>query len=465
MEKSMTSFDVIVIGGGPGGYVAAIKSSLSGENTALIEEDSLGGVCLNWGCIPTKSLLRNAEIVGNLSKGEFFGFAVDNIRSDYAKAQVRSRQVSARLVEGIKHLMRKNKITVFNDTAKFTGIKQVSLVKTKQRLTAKNMIIATGSNPFWLPFLDYTEPNVLDSKKALQLTAAPKSMIIVGAGAVGMEFATIFSAYGTNVYIVEMQSSILPNEDQAVSDLIQNEYANKHIEIYTGTKITAVKNDGKTVVAKLEKDGKSFTLTSESILSATGISPNGRGLDLALCGVKTDERGFIPVNEHMQTSAESVYAIGDITGKLALAHVASAQGMLAVDNICKKSVKPIIYDNVPKCTYTGPEVASAGLTEQKAISLGYDVGAAVFPLLANGKAISYGETTGMVKLIYDKRYGQLLGAHMCGVHVTEMIWGIAGYLNMEMTIEEMQRVIHPHPSVSEAIMEAAHMANGEPIHI
>ncbi|MEG1990782.1 MAG: dihydrolipoyl dehydrogenase [Christensenella sp.] len=461
----MASYDVIVIGGGPGGYVAAIKAALGGKKTALVEKENLGGVCLNWGCIPTKSLLRNAEIVRDLAEGEKFGFSVGEIKTDYEKAQKRSRAVSARLVSGIEYLMKKNKITVYKDTARMSGKKELTLAGTGEKISGKNIIIATGSRPFALPMLDYAQANVLDSKKALQVTRAPKSIIIIGAGAIGMEFATVFSAYGAQVHVVEMLPRVLPNEDAEVSALVEKEFKKKGFDVHVGTKIVDVKNDGKKIKAQCEKDGKTFTIESEYILAATGIRPNTEDLNLKSFGVNINKRGYIEVDSNMRTNVQGIYAIGDVTGKLALAHTASAQGMHAVNDICGKRTEALNYNNIPKCTYAVPEVASAGLTEAKAKEEGYNVGTAVFPLSANGKAISYGDDTGFVKLVYDKKYGQLLGVHMAGIHVTEMVWGVVGYLGMEMTIEEMAEVVHPHPSVSEAIMEAAHMANGEPIHI
>lgn len=461
----MANYDVIVLGGGPGGYVAAIKSALSGKKTAIVEKESLGGVCLNWGCIPTKSLLRNAEIIRDLSEGEKYGFSVGEIKADYAAAHKRSREVSERLVKGIEYLMKKNKITVYKDTARFTGKTELTLAGSNEKLTAKNIIIATGSKPFALPMLDYSKANVLDSKKALQVQKAPQSIIIVGAGAIGMEFATVFSAYGTKVHIVEMLPRVLPNEDAEISALVEKEFKSKGFDVHTGTKLVKVDNDGKKVVAQFEKDGKTFAIESECILAATGIRPNTDELNLKSFGCKISQGGYIEVDQNMRTNIPGVYAIGDVTGKLALAHTASAQGMRAADDICGKRSEVLNYDHIPKCTYTVPEVASAGLSEAKAKEAGYQVGTAVFPFSANGKAISYGDDTGFVKLVFDQKYGQLLGAHLTGIHVTEMIWGIVGYLGMEMTIEEMAEVVHPHPTASEAIMEAAHMATGYPIHI
>ena len=458
-------FDVLVIGGGPGGYVAAIKAALNGKTVAIAERESLGGVCLNWGCIPTKSLLRNAEAVNTFAHAADFGINLNGFSADYAAAQERSREVSKRLVSGVEYLMRKNKIKVFKDSARFLSSKQVELEKTKERITAKNVIIATGSVPYRLPFLDYSKENVLDSKKALQLKKAPKSIMIIGAGAIGMEFATVFQAYGSKVHIVEMLPRILPNEDEAISAFVHKEFTKKGFDVHAGTTVVKIQNDGKKASAALDKDGKQFVIESEYVLAATGIRPNLEGLDIGKAGCRLDTKGYIVVNKTMQTSVPGVYAIGDVTGKCALAHAASAQGMQAVQSICGREVREIIYSNVPKCTYAAPECASAGLTEAAAKAAGYETAAAVFPFTANGKAISYGEDAGMVKIVYDQKEGLLLGAHMAGVHVTEMIWGIVGYLGLEMTMEEMANVIHPHPTVSEAIMEAAHLACGQPIHI
>ncbi len=459
------SFDVLVVGGGPGGYVAAIKAAMLGKKVALAEKENLGGVCLNWGCIPTKSLLRNAEVLRTFADAAAFGVKVEHFSADYANAQERSRAVSARLVSGVEYLMKKNRITVFKEQATFISSKEVLLQNSKKRISARNVIIAAGSLPARLPFLDYTLPNVLDSKKALQIKKVPKSILIIGAGAIGMEFATVFHAYGSKVNIVEMLPRVLPNEDEEISAFVHKEFTKKEFGIHTGAKILRVENDGKTVAAKIEKDGKTFVVKADAVLAATGIRPNTEGLGIEKTGCVLDGKGHVAVDDMMRTNISGVYAIGDVTGKCALAHAASAQGILAAQHICGMEAEKIVYENIPKCTYAHPECASAGLTEAGARAAGIDAGTAVFPFSANGKAISYGEDAGMVKLVFDKRDGLLLGAHMTGMHVTEMIWGIVGYLGIEMTVEEMAWVIHPHPTVSETIMEAAHIACGEPIHI
>lgn len=458
-------FDVLVIGGGPGGYVAAIKAAQQKKRVALVEKESLGGVCLNWGCIPAKSLLRNAEVLRTVSRAGAFGIKADGIEADYANAQARSRAVSARLVSGVEYLMKKNGITVLKDAARFVSPAEVELAMTKKRITAKNVIIATGSVPFRLPFLDYSMPNVLDSKKALQLKKAPGSILIIGAGAIGMEFATVFRAYGAQVHIVEMLPRVLPNEDEEISALVHREFRKQGFELYPGAKVPATDNDGKTVRVRIEKDGKAFEITTEAVLAAAGIRPNTGELGLEQAGCRVDPKGYIMVDENMRTSVPGVYAVGDVTGKCALAHAASAQGMVAVEHICGFETRALQYANIPKCTYAHPECASVGLTEAGARAAGIDAGTAVFPFSANGKAIAYGEEQGMAKLVYDRKDGLLLGAHMVGAHVTEMIWGVAGYLGVEMTVEEMAAAVHPHPTISETIMEAAHIACGQPIHI
>lgn len=461
----MQNYDVVVLGGGPGGYVAAIRAASSGFNTALIEKDMLGGVCLNWGCIPTKSLLRNAEIIKLLNQSEMFGFELSDLKIKYAKAHERSRKVSAKLVKGIEYLMKKNKITVFKDTGRLVDPTKIILDQSGQLLTTKYIIIATGASPAKLSLLDYGMPGVIDSKKALQLESVPKSVSIVGAGAIGMEFATIFSSYGTKVSVIEVEESVLPHEDKDISDFIQKQYEDMGVQFFTETNICSVKETDNLLCIELQRKGETSYIETEFILSATGILPNTSNIGISACGVELDDRGYIVTEESMRTNQPNIYAIGDVTGKLTLAHVASAQALTAVEHICTGKVNPICYQNIPKCTYTEPEVASVGLTEQVARERGFLAESVVFPFSANGKAVSYGDDRGFAKLVYDKEHGQLLGVHMVGVHVTEMIWGIAGYLGMEMTIGEMKEIIHPHPSVSEVISEVAHLAYGEPIHI
>ena len=455
----MDRYDVAVIGGGPGGYIAAIHSAKAGRKTVLIEKEALGGVCLNWGCIPTKALLRNAEVLNTIRGSGIFGITVNIEKIDYARAQERSREVSARLVKGIAFLMKKHKVTVISDTAVLLDDCQILLERSQEKLKADHVILATGSKPIKLPGLDYNHQRILDSRKALQIKKVPSSIVIIGAGAIGVEFAVLFRSYGAAVDLVEMLPQILPNEEPDISSNLQDQLTKQGIKIHTGTRLTAVESRENLWHCKLETQGKQLALSSEYILSAAGIQPNSNGLkDL---GIELDNRGYVIVDQQMRTSLPSVYAIGDLTGKLALAHVASAQAAAAVDSICGRPAESINYDNMPKCTYSIPEVASAGLGQTRARSMGYDVGTAVFRLSANGKAVAVGDESGFVRLVYEKKYGQLLGVHLIGHGVTEMIGSIVGFLGLEMTIDELAQVVYPHPTVSESIMEAAHLAGGK----
>ncbi|WP_317855881.1 dihydrolipoyl dehydrogenase [Chakrabartyella piscis] len=464
----MKKFDVIVIGGGPGGYVAAIKASLLGKKVAVVEREALGGTCLNWGCIPTKALLRSSELIHHLTDGDEFGYSLDtkSIQIDYAKIQKRSRKVSEKLVGGVGYLMKKNKITVLQDTASFKDKKTLVLQKSGEEVTADSIIIATGTKPMRLPGMDFESPRVLDSKKALQLTTLPKSAVVIGAGAIGMEFAALWNTLGAEVTVAEMLPRILPNEDFDTSKEMETQYKKQGIKVKTETKVTKVTAQADKVVIVMEdKAGKTETVNCDYLLVAAGIVPDNSALALDKAGVKTNQRGYIEINDFMQTNVAGIYAIGDITGKLALAHTASAQGILAAEHLSGHETKPINYVNIPKCTYGTPETASAGLTEQQAKDKKIEYTTAMFPFSASGKALAYGATEGYVKIVSGKEDGELLGVHMVGAHVTEMIAGVVGLLGLECTIEELSRTIHPHPSMSEAIMEASHVAEGMGIHI
>ncbi len=463
----MKKYEVLVIGGGPGGYVAAIKAAQLGKKTAIVEKESLGGTCLNWGCIPTKSLLRNAEIVSHLFEGEEFGFSIDekSIRVDYSKAQERSRRVSDKLVSGIEYLMKKNKIEVIRDEATFTAPKSVRLKNTGEILQADNIIIAVGARPIRIPGIDFSSSYILDSKKALQLKTAPKSVLVIGAGAIGMEFATVWQAYGAEVTVVEMLPRVLPNEDADVSKEAQKGYEKNGIKIMTQAKVSRVEaNGGKTKITVTTAKGVQ-TLECEYLLVSVGIKPNSDVIGIENTGVKLSERGYIEVDDMLRTNVSGVYAIGDITGKLALAHAASAQGVVAAKHIAGKETVPIVYENIPKCTYGLPETASAGLTEQQAKERGIEIKTGTFPFAANGKAIAYGAPEGFVKIVAGKKHGEILGVHMVGAHVTEMIASAVGYLSLECTLDELSDIIHPHPTMSEAVMEASHVAEGLGIHV
>ncbi len=463
----MKKFDILIIGGGPGGYVAAIRAAQLGKNCALVEKDKLGGVCLNWGCIPTKSLLRNAEVISQLGDGDFYGFSFDEkgVKIDYAKAQSRSREVSARLVKGIDYLMKKNGVSVINDEAAFLSSNTVKLSRTNEIIQADSIVIASGSRPNHLKDINFSSPYILDSKKALQLTKVPKSVVIIGAGAIGLEFASVWEAYGSSVTILEMLPRVLPNEDEDISKEVRRQYEKIGIKTITGAKVVKVTADAAGAAVEYSADGVNGEIACEYVLVSTGILPNTESIGLNQTGVKTNIRGYIEVDDHMRTNVKGIWAIGDVAGKLALAHVASAQGMIAVNDIVGESIDPIIYENIPRCTYGHPEVASAGLTEQQTKDRGLEIVTGTFPFSANGKAISYGQAEGFVKIIAGKKYGEILGVHMVGPHVTEMIAAAVGYLSLEVTIDELAKVIHPHPTLSEAVMEAAHLTQGHGIHI
>lgn len=462
----MREYDVTVIGGGPGGYVAAIKSAQAGLKCAIVEKENLGGICLNWGCIPTKSLLRNAEILSNVKDSAEYGIHLQSdYIVDYSEAQKRSRKVSAKLVQGIKYLMNKNNIDVYSDEAAFEDSKTIQLKKSKEKISSKKFIIATGARSIQLPLANYENGRVLDYRRALSLTKVPKSVVVIGAGAIGMEFASVWNTYGANVTVIEMQSTVLPNEDADVSKAVKAAYEKRGINIHTSAKVEKVEEKSETLKITYTADGYEKLIESEYLLISVGITPNSDLLNIDPLGCKLDPRGYIITDSNFKTNINNVYAIGDVTGKLALAHVASEQGMIAVQHILGKQTEEMVYENVPKCTYGFPETASAGLTEEQAIEKGYDVQCGTFPLSANGKAISYGAEEGFVKVVSESKYGQVLGVHMVGHNVPELISNAVVYLKLELTLDEFHDLIFPHPTLSETIMEAMHCASGSPIHI
>lgn len=459
----MSNYDTIVIGSGPGGYVAAIKASQLGQKTAIVEADNLGGICLNWGCIPTKSLLRNAEIINLLHEGKTFGFSFDNLQVDYSVAQKRSRQVSGRMTKGISFLMKKNKIDVINGWGKLKSATEVEV--NGKVYTTKNIIIATGAKARSLPNVEINGKTLLTYWETLELTEAPKSMVVVGAGAIGMEFSYVFKSYGTDVTVVEFLPAVLPLEDAEVSKEMEKQFKKQGITVKTGTKVEKIEDHGDSVTVTVSKDGKIETIEAEKALISIGVIPNTKDIGLEAAGVKLTERGHIEVNEKMETNVPGIYAIGDVTGKLALAHVASAMGIIAAETIAGHSSQSLTYINMPRCTYTHPEVASVGLTEAQAKEQGYDVKVGKFPFQANGKAVGANETMGFVKIVAENKYNEILGVHMIGSHVTDMLAGPTGMIHLESTLEELANTVHPHPTMSEVVMEAAHVALGEPIHL
>lgn len=463
----MADYDVIVIGAGPGGYVSAIRAAQLGKKTAIIDKQWLGGVCLNVGCIPSKALLKNAEVAHMLREGgKEFGFEIDGLKLDYAAAVQRSRKVSDRLVKGVGFLMKKNNIEVHMAAASFkdahTLILNESDGKTKE-LSGDNIIIATGANAAMIPGVEVDGERVLTYLEAITQDKLPKSAVIVGAGAIGLEFATIWNSYGVDVTIIEMLPRIAPLADEEVSAELAKAFKKRKIGIHTGTKVEKIEVL-KTKV-KIQVSGQDDAIDAEQVLVAIGWKPNTAGLNLEAAGVKTNERGWIEIDDRMMTNVEGVYAIGDVTNKLPLAHVASAMGIVAAEVIAGLETITLDYEMMPRATYCQPQTAYFGLTQEQAEERGYEVKVGRFPFQANGKALGMGESAGWVKLITDAQYGEILGAHMVGPEVTELLPELTIAQMMELTTAEIARNVHAHPTLSETLMEAAHAAEGHAIHI
>jgi len=468
--SEINSYDLIVIGGGPGGYVAAIRAAQLGQKVAVVEREALGGVCLNWGCIPTKALLRNAEVINLLGQGAEFGFKIENLTVDYAPAQKRSRQVSDRLVKGVGFLFRKNNVTHVAGTGALLGPKQVKVTPSGQILEAKSIIIATGARARSLPGMTVDGQRIITSREALELTAAPKRLVVVGAGAIGMEFAYLFRSYGAEVTVVEMLPHVLPLEDDETAAEVAKAFKRRGIVALVNTRTEAVEasESGVTVRVKDQGTGQEQTIQADVVLVAIGVAPNSEGIGLETAGVAIDRRGFIIVDETLRTNVPGIYAIGDVTGKLLLAHVASAQGIVAAEHIAGHETRPIRdadYVFMPRATYCHPQVASIGYTEAQVKEKGLEVKIGKFPFIANGKALGLGEKDGFVKIIADAKYGEILGAHLVGPEVTELLPELALAHTWELTTEEIARTVHAHPTLSEVLMEAAHAVEGQAIHI
>jgi dihydrolipoamide dehydrogenase len=464
-----SNFDIVVIGAGPGGYVAAIRAAQLGYNTACVEEGNLGGVCLNIGCIPTKALLESAAMISHLGHAKDFGITVGEIKTDLAQAVKRSRQVSERLVKGIGFLFKKNKITHLQGRGRLAGKGKVEVTgkdgKT-QTVTAKHVIVATGSRPRDLPFLKIDHDRVWDSTDAMMAQSPPKTLAIVGAGAIGCEFADVYAAFGTQVTIVEVAERILPLEDKDCSAVVEKSYRKRGMTVLTGTKLekAEIGKDSVKLTVKTPK-GETQVIEAERVLSAIGRAPLVEDIGLEKAGVKLDERGFIAIDRQMKTNVEGIYAIGDVAGPPLLAHKGSHEGVQCVEAIHGDPHAGIDYGNIPNCTYCHPEVASVGLTEAQAREKGYDIEVGTFPWTANGRALTAGETDGFVKIIRDKKYSEVLGAHIVGPHATELIAEFVVGRHLESTAEEMDRAMHPHPTLSEAIGEAALASLGHALHI
>lgn len=462
------SYDIIVIGSGPGGYVTAIRASQLGMKVAVVEKAELGGICLNWGCIPTKALLKSANVFEYMKHASDYGITVKDATPDFASIVKRSRGVAEKMSGGVTFLMKKNKIDVIKGTGKVKAGKKVEVTDekgTKSELSAsKGVIIATGARSRQLPNLPQDGKKVIGYREALVLPELPKKMVVVGSGAIGVEFAYFYNTLGVEVTIVEFMPNIVPVEDEEVSKQLERSFKKQGIKIMTESSVESVDTKGKGCVVKVKTAKGEEKIECDIVLSAVGIETNLQGIGLEDVGIATD-KGKVIVNDFYQTNIPGYYAIGDIVKGPALAHVASAEGIICVEKIAGMHVEPLDYGNIPGCTYCSPEVASVGMTEKAAKAAGHELKIGKFPFSASGKASAAGANDGFIKLIFDAKYGELLGAHMIGMNVTEMIAEIVAIRKLETTGHELIKTVHPHPTLSEAIMEAAAAAYGEVIHL
>jgi dihydrolipoamide dehydrogenase len=458
----MSKYDVIVLGSGPGGYVTAIRASQLGLKTAVIEKESLGGVCLNWGCIPTKALLKSAQVFDYLKHAEDYGLSVKQYNKDFTKVVARSRSVADGMSKGVQFLMKKNKIDVLKGFGKLKPGKKVDVDGTEY--SADHIIVATGSRSRVLPNLPQDGKKVIGYREAMTLEKQPKSMIIVGSGAIGVEFAHFYNTMGTDVTLIEFQPNIVPVEDIDVSKQFERSFKKAGIKVMTNSSVEKVKTTGKTVKATVKTKKGEEIIEADVVLSAVGIVSNIEGIGLEDVGIVSD-KGKIMVNDYYQTNIPGYYAIGDVTPGQALAHVASAEGITCVEKIAGMHVEAIDYGNIPGCTYATPEIASVGMTEKQAKEAGYELKIGKFPFSASGKASAAGTKDGFVKVIFDAKYGEWLGCHMIGAGVTDMIAEAVLGRKLETTGHEVLKTIHPHPTMSEAVMEAVADAYGEVIHL
>ena len=458
----MKKYDIVVIGGGPGGYVAAIRAAQLKKKVAVIESSHLGGVCLNWGCIPTKSLLKNAEVFELIKNSNKYGIEITDYTVNWNKVIKRSRDIANRMGKGIQFLMKKNKIDVIDGYGKILDKNTIEVDNnsSKEKISTEFIIISTGASPNYFPGMKPDGQDIITYKEALIIDKAPKHIVIIGAGAIGVEFAYFFNAFGSEVTIVEAQNNILPNEDKDISRELERIFKSKKINIKTDSKVTDISKSGKKITVNLDKD----KVVCDKVLVAVGVKPNSSNLGLDKNKIKT-EKGWIKTNEFMQTNINNIFAIGDIAGPPWLAHVASAEAITAVEYICQLSPPPMKYDNIPGCTYCHPEVASVGLTEQQALEQGFKIKVGKFPFRALGKAVAIGQTEGFVKIIFDQKYGELLGCHIIGSNATDLISEVSLARDLETTYNEILKSIHPHPTLSEAIMEATADSLDEAIHI
>ncbi len=462
-------FDLVIIGSGPGGYVAAIRAAQLGMSVACVEMDRLGGVCLNIGCIPTKALLTSALLVNEMKEGAKHGIMASDVTYDLGPAQKRSRGVADQLNRGVGHLFKKNEVTHVEGHGRLSGKGRVEVEGkdgSKTSFGAKNVIIATGSRPRDLPVLKIDEARIWSSTGALMQERAPESLFIVGAGAIGMEFADIYNAFGTKVTLVEALDRILPLEDAEVSKFMLRTFKKRGVDVHTSARFEKADILGDGVdVTFTDSKGESHQMKVDYVLSAVGRVPNSEELGLESAGVATDDHGFIPVDAEMRTNVPGVYAIGDVAGRQLLAHKASHEGIVCVEHIAGQGHGPVDYGNVPNCTYCHPEIASVGLTEAQAREEGFDIEVGKFPWAGIGRAVAAGHTEGFIKVIRDKQYSEILGAHIVGPHATELIAEFVVGRHLESTVEELEKAMHPHPTLSEGVAEGALAALGRAIHV
>ncbi|TAF35149.1 MAG: dihydrolipoyl dehydrogenase [Cytophagales bacterium] len=463
----MSNFDVLVIGAGPGGYVAAIRASQLGMKVGVVEREALGGICLNWGCIPTKALLKSAQVYDYVKHAADYGIKVSGVEADFGGVIKRSRDVANGMSKGIEFLFRKNKIEKIFGTAKLLSKESVEVTEAsgqKQTITAKHIILATGGRSRELPTMPIDGKKIIGYRQAMVPEVMPKSIVIVGSGAIGVEFAYFYNAMGSKVTIVEFMPRIVPVEDADISKELEKNFKKSGIQIFTNTEVTSVDTSGAGCKVHIKGASGASVLECDIVLSAVGVVTNLENLGLEQVGIKTD-KGKVLVDDFYRTNVAGVYAIGDIVRGPALAHVASAEGIICVENIAGHHPEPLNYGNIPGCTYCSPEVASVGMTEEQAKAAGYEVKVGKFPFSASGKASAAGAKDGFVKVIFDAKYGEWLGAHMIGANVTEMIAEVVVARKLETTGPDIIKAVHPHPTMSEAIMEAAAAAYGEVIHI
>jgi dihydrolipoamide dehydrogenase len=463
----MTNFDLIVIGTGPGGYVTAIRASQLGMKVAVIEKESLGGICLNWGCIPTKALLKSAQVFEYIKHAADYGINVSGAEADFGAVIKRSRSVAEGMSKGVAFLMKKNKIEVIMGTAKVKPGKTVEVIDADGKATiygGNHIIIATGARARALPNIPIDEVKVIGYRQAMVLANQPKSMVVIGSGAIGVEFAYVYAAMGTKVTIVEFMPNLVPVEDEDISKELGKQYKKMGIDFYVNSSVESVDTKGEGCKVAVKTPDGNITIDCDIVLSAAGVIANIENIGLEDVGIVTD-KGKIMVDGYSQTNIPGYYAIGDCSPGQALAHVASAEGIICVEKIAGLHVTPLDYNNIPGCTYCSPEIASVGYTEKKAIEAGYEIKVGKFPFSASGKAKAAGHSDGFVKVIFDAKYGEWLGAHMIGANVTELIAEVVVARKLETTGHEIIKSVHPHPTMSEAIMEAAAMAYGEVIHL